>query len=196
MKIGKSYFGDLFSTCQQVLGYPCHIWYSLGPKSLTHNHSTRAGPVKIRCVMTGVFDRKWEGCDSVPKHWGCFKLTLKIFANFDPWLKRMTCWCVISLRRCRKMAVHSLRSIQLMTGEPWPRYSALQLLGVSGACGAKCQKGNGNQYHWLYWMMTSSNGNIFRVTGHLCGEFTGHRWIPRTKANVAELWCFLWSAPE
>ena len=29
---------------------------------------------------------------------------------------------------------------------------------------------------WRYWdhfiMMTSSNGNIFRVTGHLCGEFT------------------------
>ena len=24
-----------------------------------------------------------------------------------------------------------------------------------------------------YGMMTSSNGNIFRVTGHLCGEFTG-----------------------
>ena len=40
-------------------------------------------------------------------------------------------------------------------------------------------------------MMTSSNGNIFRVTGHLCGEFTGHRWIPRTKASDAELWCFL-----
>ena len=35
-------------------------------------------------------------------------------------------------------------------------------------------------------MMTSSNGNIFRVTGHLCGEFTGPR--------DAELWCFLWSA--
>ena len=27
-------------------------------------------------------------------------------------------------------------------------------------------------------MMTSSNGNNFRVTGHLCGEFTGPRWIP------------------
>ena len=26
-------------------------------------------------------------------------------------------------------------------------------------------------------MMTSSNGNIFRVTGHLCGELTGHWWI-------------------
>ena len=39
-------------------------------------------------------------------------------------------------------------------------------------------------------MMTSSNGNIFRVTGHLCGQFTDHRWIPHTKASDAELWCF------
>ena len=38
--------------------------------------------------------------------------------------------------------------------------------------------------------MTSSNGDIFRITGHLCGEFTGHRWIPRTKASDAELWFF------
>ena len=45
-------------------------------------------------------------------------------------------------------------------------------------------------------MMTSSNGNFFRVTGHLCGEFTGFRSIPRTKASNAELWCFLWSASE
>ena len=45
-------------------------------------------------------------------------------------------------------------------------------------------------------MMTSSNGNIFRVTGHLCWDFTGPRWIPRTKASDAELWCFLWSASE
>ena len=40
--------------------------------------------------------------------------------------------------------------------------------------------------------MMSSNGNIFRVTGHLCGAFTGNRWIPLTKASDAELWCFLW----
>ena len=42
------------------------------------------------------------------------------------------------------------------------------------------------------FMMTSSNGNIFRVTGPLCGEFTGHRWIPLRKAGDAELWYFLW----
>ena len=44
--------------------------------------------------------------------------------------------------------------------------------------------------------MTSSNGYIFRVTGPLWGESTGHRWIPLTKAIDANLWCFLWSAPE
>ena len=38
-------------------------------------------------------------------------------------------------------------------------------------------------------MMTSSNGNIFRVTGPLYGEFTGHQWIPLTKASDVELWC-------
>ena len=31
-------------------------------------------------------------------------------------------------------------------------------------------------------MMTSSNGNIFRVASPLCRRFTGHRWIPLTKA--------------
>ena len=42
VKTGASYFGNLFSTCQQVLGHACHTWYSLWLKSLTHNHSTRA----------------------------------------------------------------------------------------------------------------------------------------------------------
>ena len=41
--------------------------------------------------------------------------------------------------------------------------------------------------HWLLrctcpFIVMTSNGNIFRVTGHLCWEFTGPRW--------RELWCF------
>ena len=56
---------------------------------------------------------------------------------------------------------------------------------------------SGSHFNKPQHMMTSSNGNIFRVTGHLCGEFTSSpRWIPRTKASDAELWCFLWSAYE
>ena len=46
------------------------------------------------------------------------------------------------------------------------------------------------------FMMTSSNGNIFRVTDPLCGEFTCYRWVPLTKTSDTELWCFLWPAPE
>ena len=31
------------------------------------------------------------------------------------------------------------------------------------------------------------------LTGPLCGEFTGQRWLPLSKVSDAELWCFLWS---
>ena len=34
----------------------------------------------------------------------------------------------------------------------------------------------------MKYIMTSSNGNILRVTGPLCGWFTGHRWNPPTKS--------------
>ena len=44
--------------------------------------------------------------------------------------------------------------------------------------------------------MTSSNRNIFRVTGPLWGEFTGHWWIPHTKASDAERWCFFYLRPN
>ena len=40
--------------------------------------------------------------------------------------------------------------------------------------------------------MTSSSGNIFRITGPLWRKFSGHRWITLTKARDAELWCILW----
>ena len=97
---------NLFSTCQQVLGQASHIWYSLWLKSLTHNHSTCASPVRVHCVTTGMYDRKRKGRASVPKHWNCLNGLKKYLQIFDHWLKCMTCWCVTSLRWCRKMAVH------------------------------------------------------------------------------------------
>ena len=43
-------------------------------------------------------------------------------------------------------------------------------------------------------MMKSSNESIFRVTGHLCGEFTGHRWIPaqRPETRSFDVFFDLW----
>ena len=37
--------------------------------------------------------------------------------------------------------------------------------------------------------MMTSNWNIFRVTGHLCGEFTDHRWIPRRNISALLVIC-------
>ena len=36
-------------------------------------------------------------------------------------------------------------------------------------------------------MMTSWNGNIFRVTGPLCEEFTGYQWISSTQVSDSHL---------
>ena len=77
-----------------------------------------------------------------------------------------SCWFYEKIQCSQKMLI------------PW--LPSLSLLGLMG--------------HQQLCMMTSSNGNIFRVTGHLCGEFIGQRWILRTKASDAELRCFLWSA--
>ena len=56
----------------------------------------------------------------------------------------------------------------------------------------------GNRPLLLFWghnVMTSSSGKTFALLA-LWGESIGQRWIPVTKAGVAELWYFLWSAPE
>ena len=46
--------------------------------------------------------------------------------------------------------------------------------------------------HSFMWaMMTSSNGNIFRVTGHLCGEFT----VPRLSKYSWSWWFETLSRP-
>ena len=49
------------------------------------------------------------------------------------------------------------------------------------------QRSNYTEYQMIT-MMTSSNGNSFRVTVPLCGEFTGHWWIPHIQRPVT--WSF------
>ena len=57
---------------------------------------------------------------------------------------------------------------------------------------------SGSPLSWIrqFGLVATHDGNIVRVIGPLCGEFTGHRWIPLTKASDAEILCFLWSVPE
>ena len=91
--------------------------------------------------------------------------------------------CVQGRRICMK---RSESFFKLVKKESWD----LWVLWAKEVCSS-----NGYPMSWDH-RMTSSNGNIFRVTGPLCGEFTGRRWIPLTKASDAELWCFLWSLSE
>ena len=54
-----------------------------------------------------------------------------------------------------------------------------------------------NEVRWLHMVMiTSSNGNIFCVTGPLFEEFTGPRWFPLTKASDANFDVFFDLCPN
>ena len=60
---------------------------------------------------------------------------------------------------------------------------------------AFCLGGHIHTWH-IHWAIIgsaimSSNVNIYCITGPLWGESTGRCCIPLTKANYAELWCFL-----
>ena len=73
-------------------------------------------------------------------------------------------------------------------------YSPIFLRSVSQALGQRYNcpdEATQNDMGKINHIMMSSNGNTFRITGPLCGEFTGHRWIPLTKASDMEHWCFL-----
>ena len=97
------------------------------------------------------------------------------------WIINASFWAN-QARRCTAQTVHTVNP------EAIHSYG-----GVSQAClyfkdADSILSFHGDRFH----MMTSSNRNIFRVTGHLCGKFTSHR----TKASDAELWCYLWYAPK
>ena len=89
-------------------------------------------------------------------------------------------WTLLSGWSCRKSPARCLCIVV------FPRIMPRKIWAWS--CGPLLSLG----IPWILgFMMTSSNGNIFRVTGPLCGEFTGSRWISLTKASDAEFWCFL-----
>ena len=82
--------------------------------------------------------------------------------------------------------LNCIYSYSFSVGPPWATKLVFRTDAGPAPKGSKC----------THIMMVSSSGNIFCVTGPIWGEFTGHRWIPFTKASDVELWCFLWSAPE
>ena len=72
--------------------------------------------------------------------------------------------CIYYREVCKKTTLTSINSsTSLVFRLSWPVFSIL----------------HGVYFSIIVCFMTSSNGNIFCVTRHLCGEFTGDRWNPR-----------------
>ena len=74
----------------------------------------------------------------------------------------------------------------------WQRYAKDPWYSQNKAYFVSFSSHRSRMTHISVSIMALSNGNIFRVTGPLCGEPTGHRRNPRTHASDAEFWCFLW----
>ena len=150
-----------------------------------------------------VFQRKLRCLQLIPRSWR--HLNLLWNTNMIAWLKhdnKSLQKCIASLvwaKLTRYLGNNTAISSLSIDGQLKIRITGRQKLGIHAnklpKIGDKTMMYKGS-YFTIVNMMTSSNENIFSVTGPLCGEFTGHRWIPRTKASDAELWCFLWSAPE
>ena len=68
------------------------------------------------------------------------------------------------ISRCLGPNLHQSRDYNL---QKWRHYVLFLFTTVSGV-----------DIQCIQYMMTSSNGNIFRVTGPLCGEFTGPGEFP------------------
>ena len=108
--------------------------------------------------------------------WTTVSLLTRVCITRPQWFKlaqfhTISIHCLFTLRYECVMLIYCVKKIYT---QGWPRYTALSNMDIQ------------------LNIMTSSNGNILGFTGPLCG----HRWIPHTKASDAELWCFLWSAPE
>ena len=88
----------------------------------------------------------------------------------------------LSLTMCQIIICTNAELLSFVTVK-W-NYSEISIKMQIFKCSQRCEIFIEAQCVHLIVMMTLSNGNIFRVTGHLCGEIPGPRWIPRTNGNL------------
>ena len=114
-------------------------------------------------------------------------LILVLNQIFLSWLS----WTVV--RRCRKIFSQWQRSFQWQLWCHWLKLLRRRRIAIfiqGPVMRVECEE-------WTSWKRHDDviKWKHFRVNGPLCREFTGHRWVPLTKASDAELWCFLWYVP-
>ena len=110
MKTGTSYFGNLFSTCQQVLGHACHIWYSLWLKShwpitIQHMPAQWWSIVSWRACLAGS-----ERAARVSQSTGDFSNGLRLVCNIIN---------MMPYNGCSQMLHISLKTEKSFIAHPW-----------------------------------------------------------------------------
>ena len=101
-------------------------------------------------------------------------------------LNYLTCFYFVSamLRYCEwRWEMHFTANTKY---DIWQKKSILHCTGATSRQISVCRQSNWNCPWWRHKKETFS----------ACGIFTGHQWIPGTKASDAELWCFLRCASE
>ena len=108
--------------------------------------------------------------------------TPESISALDRCLCRPCCWIVPHYLQCY------LATLRTRNGGSWDWIVSCIVITAYGAIspGRSVKNFNDDVIKWKHF------------TRHwpLWWEFTGHQQIPLTKASDAELWCFLWSAPE
>ena len=109
-------------------------------------------------------------------------------------------WCNSHICRKCKLNAYAIVALTEILIPMLFQLSPLQKIKVKLLCNYHhFKKYRSNTYAIIYslkspklrqFIMKSSKGGAFRVTSPLCGEFTGHRWIPLTKASDAEFLMF------
>ena len=135
--------------------------------------------------VTGLYAGNSLGTGEFPAHmasnaenvsiWWCHH----VFIILNPETEQLACIYMDSLHHGWRWPVDGgSQGINSHCFGPFlPEYSSLYTWDVKGLTSSPLKY---MQVRFCIHMMTSSNGNIFRVTGPLCGEFTGHRRIFRT----------------
>ena len=184
------FFNILFLSCEFVLEFRLRSAVDLvhivsliarfmgptwGPTGTGHDPGgPHVGPMNfaIWSVVHGI--TRTRSCNHVTIHiTRCIWRTVDIYSS---WLWTIT-WTKYLCRICRACPINDYRS----------RYVCTTLFVLHSYAYFTTHASS----KFLRGIMTSSNGNIFRVTRPLCGKFTLDRWILLTKASDAELWCFL-----
>ena len=154
------------------------VWLSLSGDEFT-SYPVVMGSFRNRVIWIYVHDENWDSPISF-----CFVVLLMyiILRGFAwyicPFLLHLFYqhWVIVRLSQSKYSMILKYMGNLIATWTQQRQQDANKILGIYFLVQEHSHSKTGVK--WTPYMVTSSNGNIFRVTGPLCGEFTGPGEFP------------------